>query len=74
MPNTESRQMKIIEALPMIYKYLKEQYILKNININQRTDEFLSEYRLVTKDKTSNQKIGRYLTKLGITSIKNTKK
>jgi len=66
LPMTESKKTKIIEALPQIYKYLKEHYIIPRKNLNMRTDLFLSEYRLVSKDKTSNQKIGRYLTKIGI--------
>lgn len=71
MPFTESRKLKIIEALPQLYKYIKEQFILTNIDINMRTDEFLEEYRLITKDKTSNQKLGRLLTAIDIVSSKN---
>lgn len=73
LPMTESKKTKIIEALPQIYKYLKEHFIVPNKDLNMRTDLFLSEYRIVTKDKTSNQKLGRYLTKLGIVGIKNSK-
>ena len=70
MPDTESRNNKIIEALPMIYKYIKEKFILTLIDIDRKTDEFLNEYRINSKDKTSNQKIGKLLAKIGITSIK----
>ena len=73
LPMTESKKTKIIEALPQIYKYLKEHYIVPRKDLNMRTDLFLSEYRLVSKDKTSNQKLGRYLTKIGIVGIKNSK-
>lgn len=73
LPVTESNKTKIIEGLPQIYKYLKEHFIINKKDLNMRTDLFLSEYRLVTKDKTSNQKLGRYLTKLGIVGIKNSK-
>lgn len=73
MPFTESRKLKIIEALPQLYKYIKEHFILTNTNINMRTDIFLSEYRNLTKDKTSNQKIGRMLGEIGIKAIKNSK-
>lgn len=71
MPFTETRKIKIIEALPQFYKYIKEQFILTNTDINCRTNDFLEEYRLITKDKTSNQKIGRMLSELGIKPIKN---
>jgi hypothetical protein len=73
LPMTESKKTKIIEALPQIYKYLKEHYIVPRKDLNMRTDLFLSEYRLVSKDKTSNQKLGRYLTKIGIVGVKNSK-
>ena len=52
---------------------MKEKYILKNIDLNTRTDSFLVNYKVETKDKTSNQKLGRMLTELGIKPIKNSK-
>jgi hypothetical protein len=70
MPETVSRDTKIIEALPIFYKYIKEQYILTETDINAKTDEFFMEYRLQTKDKTSTQKLGRYIKALDITPIK----
>ena len=70
MPETETRKLKIIEALPQLYKYIKEEFILKNTGIEQRTDLFLQEYKFITKDKTSPQKIGRMLKEIGIVSIK----
>lgn len=72
IPFTETRKLKIIEALPQFYKYIKEQFILTNTDIKCRTNIFLDEYRLITKDKTSNQKIGRMLSEIGIKPIKNT--
>eukprot|EP01041_Mallomonas_annulata_P003282 gene3282-6498_t len=72
-PQTQSKKLKIIEGLPTLYKYLKEKYILKNIDLNTRTDSFLVNYKVETKDKTSNQKLGRMLTELGIKPIKNSK-
>jgi hypothetical protein len=70
MPETLSRDTKIIEALPMFYKYVKEQYILTETDLNVKTDEFFMEYRLHTKDKTSTQKLGRYIKAIEITPIK----
>ena len=70
MPETESRKLKIIEALPQLYKYIKEEFILRNLGINEKTDIFLQEYKLITKDRTSPQKIGRMLKEIGIVSIK----
>ena len=70
MPETESRKLKIIEALPQLYKYIKEEFILRNTGIDVRTDTFLQEYKLITKDRTSPQKIGRMLKEINIVSIK----
>ena len=70
MPETVSRDTKIIEALPTFYKYIKEQYILTETDLNIKTDEFFIEYRLHSKDKTSTQKLGRYIKALDIKPIK----
>jgi hypothetical protein len=70
IPETETRNQKLIEGLSPFYKYIKEQYILTDKDINQKTDEFFLEYRMNTKDKTSTQKLGRYLTILGIKPVK----
>ena len=71
IPNTESRKMKIIEGLPMLYKYIKETYILNALDMDIRTDVFLVEYKYNSKDRSSNQKIGRMLKKIGVVAIKN---
>ena len=73
IPETITRNSKLIDALPTLYKYIKEQFILKDIDLNARTDQFLEEYRIATKDRTSNNKLGRYLTSLGIKPIKMSK-
>jgi hypothetical protein len=70
MPETATRYSKIIEALPTFYKYIKEQYILTETDLNVKTDEFFIEYRLHSKDKTSTQKLGRYIKALDIKPIK----
>ena len=70
MPETETRKLKIIEALPRLYKYIKEEFILTNSGIDIRTDEFLHEYTLITKDKTSPQKIGRMLKEINVKVVK----
>jgi hypothetical protein len=66
IPETKTKILKIIEALPTFHKYIKEQYILKHLGINAKTDEFIQDYYNVTKDKTSKQQIGKYLTALDI--------
>lgn len=66
MPSSESRKTKLIEALPKIYKYLKEEFVLKGLDLHRRTNLFLQDYKDETGDKTTPNKIGRYLKDLGI--------
>lgn len=73
IPETSTRNSKLIEALPTLYKYIKEQFILKDVDLNSKTDQFLEEYRMMTKDRTTNNKLGRYLGSLGIKPIKMSK-
>ena len=69
-PETKFKKTKIIEALPNLYKYLKENFILKNIDLDKKTDVFIDDYQKHTLDKSSKQAIGRLLTKINITPIK----
>ena len=69
-PETKFKKTKIIEALPNLYKYLKETFILKNIDLDKKTDVFIDDYQKHTLDKSSKQAIGRLLTKINITPIK----
>jgi hypothetical protein len=70
MPVTNTMKTKIIESLPYIVKHLKDAYVLKNCDMNITTNEFFSKYADETKDRSSKQKLGRYLKKLGIEPIK----
>ncbi len=70
IPESQGRKTKIIEALPCIYKFLKDEYILKSCDLNMKTNEFFEFYKDKTKDKTSKCKLGQLLTKLDITAIK----
>ena len=70
IPDSESRKTKIIEALPCIYKFIKEEYILKSFDLNMKTNDFLEFYKEKSKDKTSVNKIGRFLAKLEIKPVK----
>jgi hypothetical protein len=70
IPDSESRKTKIIEALPCIYKFIKEEYILKSFDLNMKTNDFLDFYKEKSKDKTSVNKIGRLLAKLEIKPVK----
>ena len=69
-PMTTTLKVKIIEGLPKIYKYIKEQFILTNIDLDLDTKQFMAEYKMITKDNVSPNQIGRYLKKLEIEPIK----
>lgn len=73
MPQTKLRKQKICEALPKLYKYIKEEYILKNRDLRMKTQTFVANYIAETKDNTSKEKIGRMLLKIGIEVKKNSK-
>ena len=70
IPESQSRTTKIIEALPSIYKFIKDEYILKSYDLNMRTNEFFEYYKDKTKDRTTVNKLGRFLTKLEIKTVK----
>ena len=67
---TESKQQKMIEALPRFHKYVKETYVLKGKGIYEVTNNFFDTYFTVTGDKSSKIQIGKYLKSMGIESIK----
>ena len=69
-PLTNTTKVKIIEALPRLYKYIKEQFVLPQLDIDVNMKEFLTEYIFITKDRTSPNKIGRMLKEIGIESKK----
>ena len=64
VPESKFKQLKIIEALPPLYKYLKENYILKNIDLYIRTDSFITNFLTWTDRKISKQAIGLLLAKI----------
>lgn len=65
-PMTATKKVKIIEGLPKFYKYMKDQFIMKKIDLNLDTKKFFAEYALITKDNTSTNQLGKYLRTLGI--------
>lgn len=70
MPMSKTRMQKITESLPKLYKYLKEEYILRQKDMEILTKRFFPLYAGHTNDNTSKEKLGRMLTKLGILPIK----
>ena len=66
MPLTNTTKVKIIEALPRLYKYIKENYVLPQIDMDINMKLFLSDYQTITKDRTTPNKIGRMLKDIGV--------
>ena len=71
--NEDTRKPKNIEALPNILKFIKTEYIQKQINIDCLTSDFITNYKAKSGDKSSPQRIGRYLKQIGVIPIKNSK-
>lgn len=67
VPDTSTKTKKKIEALPKFIKWLKEEYVLRGLGIDADTNSFFQRYYDDNKDNISKQKIGRYMTDLGIT-------
>jgi hypothetical protein len=65
-PMTTTKKNKIIESLPMLYKYIKDKYILKRVDLKSKTNIFLEEYTTTTKDRATKQRLGRDLKRIGI--------
>lgn len=71
--NEDTRKPKIIEDLPNILKFIKTEYIQKQINIDCLTSDFITNYKAKSGDTSSPQRIGRYLKQIGVIPIKNSK-
>jgi hypothetical protein len=70
VPETKSKAIKVMEALPIIFKFVKENYILKKVNKEMETKDFFAMYYKQTGDKSTKQKLGRNLKMIGIEPIK----
>ena len=72
-PMTNTKKIKIIEALPRIYKYIKENYLYHKRGINDFSQIFYDTYYKETNDRTTKNQIGRYLKKIGVEPKKQSK-
>ena len=50
----------------MLIKFIKENYLLVSKSLDDNTKDFLAYYYRESKDKSSKQRIGRELRKIGI--------
>ncbi len=58
---SKAGNIKIIESLPKIIKYVKKEYLMNGRDINEPVEEFINQYRNETKDNTHQSKISTYL-------------
>lgn len=70
LPQSKERKIKIMEALPKLYKFIKDEFILKKTDLDMKTSDFIQWYTTKTKDNMSNIKIGKLLKQLKVTPIK----
>jgi len=63
MISSTTLENKIVEALPSIVKYIRDEYVLQEKDLNSKTTDFYERYYWNTRDKTSKQKIGSLLSK-----------
>jgi exonuclease VII small subunit len=58
---TKAGKLKIIEALPTFFKWIKSEYLLNGFGIDDKCSELVARYQEETKDKTSSNKLARWL-------------
>ena len=64
---TSSKRNKIIEALPPIVKYIKNNYLLEKKGINEPVKDFELNFKLLyPRDNSSTITIGHYMSELNI--------
>lgn len=64
---TTAGKLKRIEALPNFYKWIKKYYITNGLGINEKCSDFLTLYQNENRnDRTTPNKIARYLQELGV--------
>lgn len=65
--SSKAGQIKIIEALPQVIKFIKKEYLFEMRGIDTTTDDFILEYELNNpRDKSNKSTLGHYLGELGI--------
>lgn len=68
-PDTNAKKEKLIESLPLFTKWFKDNYALRKKDLNMKQQEFFEEYfRQNPKDKSTKIKVGKIMTKLGIST------
>jgi len=68
IPTSINKKLKIIDALPRIFKYIKDVYICNKRSEIVNSKDFFDIYYKSTNDKTSKIKLSRYLKEIEIVS------
>jgi hypothetical protein len=64
---TQAGKIKRIEALPQFYKWIKDHYLLNGVGIDERCADFVLRYQESNRnDRTTPNKLARYLTDIGV--------
>lgn len=66
MPNSRTRDEKIISALPPLYKYIKDEFIFNNADMDIECKQLLDEYNTNAKFKMTLHRLHKDLKKIGI--------
>lgn len=69
-PFSSAKQEKLIETLPRVLKYVKDEFVLKSLGIDTTTKDFFETYYRHSGDRTSKQKVNKELEKVGIKAKK----
>lgn len=69
-PMTQSKMDSLSKRLDTVYRYLKEQYILKNKNIDTSAVDLYNDYKFYTNKPVAKEDFHRKLHEIGIDKIK----
>lgn len=69
-PITQSKLDSLSKRLDSVYKYIKEQYVLKNLGIDESASVLYSDYKFSTNRAVSKEDFHRKLTEVGLTRTK----
>ena len=69
-PLTQSKLDSLSKRLDSVYKYIKEQYVLKNLNIDERASVLYADYKCSTYKPVSKEDFHRKLAEAGLLRTK----
>jgi hypothetical protein len=73
-PMTQSKMDSLSKRLDSVYRFIKEQFILKNQNINHSAVDLYNDYKFMTTKPVAKEDFHRKLAEIGINKSKNGQK